>query len=88
MPSTDSATAPPAQVDAAREALDAHVRDMVEWHFDPETGCPFWLDYARKLGWDPRREITTFADLRRLGACEPWRQRATLIQILVAHLGA
>ena len=44
-------------VQAAREALDAWVREMVAWHFDPATGCPFWLDYAKKLGWDPRREI-------------------------------
>ena len=31
---------------AARAALDAHVREIVAWHFDPATGCPFWLDYA------------------------------------------
>jgi len=23
---------------------------IVEWNFDPATGCPFWLDYAKKLG--------------------------------------
>ena len=46
---------------AARTALDAHVRDTVSWHFDPATGSPFWLDYAKKLGWDPRREIGGFA---------------------------
>ena len=51
---------------AAREALDAWVREMVAWHFDPASGCPFWLDYAKQLGWDPRREIQGFADLRRL----------------------
>jgi hypothetical protein len=43
----------PAAVDAgttaAREALDAWVREMVAWHFDPASGCPFWLDYAKKL---------------------------------------
>jgi len=47
----------------ARETLDTHVRDIVTWHFSPETGCPFWLDYAAKLGWDPRQEIKTYADL-------------------------
>ena len=41
----------------ARTKLDAHVREIVEWHFNPETGCPFWLDFASKLGWDPRKEI-------------------------------
>ncbi len=28
----------------ARARLDAHVREIVAWHFSPETGCPFWLD--------------------------------------------
>jgi phenylacetate-coenzyme A ligase PaaK-like adenylate-forming protein len=50
---------------AAKERLDAHVREIVEWHFNPETGCPFWLDFAAKLDWEPRREINTFEDLRK-----------------------
>jgi phenylacetate-coenzyme A ligase PaaK-like adenylate-forming protein len=49
----------------AKEQLDAHVRDIVQWHFNPDTGCPFWLDFASKLGWDPRKEVKTFEDLRR-----------------------
>ena len=57
-------------VAGAREALDAWVREMVAWHFDPASGCPFWLDYARKLGWDPRERITRFADLGELGPFE------------------
>jgi phenylacetate-coenzyme A ligase PaaK-like adenylate-forming protein len=59
-----------ARAAAARERLDACVREMVAWHFDPATGCPFWLDFATKIGWDPRREIQTFADLTRLGPFE------------------
>src|SRR5262245_53126267 len=47
----------------AREALDAHAREIVAWHFDPATGCPFWLDYAKKLDFDPRREVKSFDDL-------------------------
>jgi phenylacetate-coenzyme A ligase PaaK-like adenylate-forming protein len=50
-----------------RQRLDAWVRQMVEWHFNPETGCPFWLDYASKLDWDPRTEIKTYDDLSRFG---------------------
>src|SRR5712664_3123598 len=42
---------------ASRAALDRHVRDVIEWHFDPSTGSPFWLEFAKKAGWDPRREI-------------------------------
>ena len=55
---------------ASHEALDAHVREIVAWHFDPSTGCPFWLDFAKKLGWDPRHEIGAFSDLARLGLFE------------------
>jgi phenylacetate-coenzyme A ligase PaaK-like adenylate-forming protein len=50
-----------------REKLDAHVREIVRWHFDPETGCPFWLDWSRKAGWDPAREVRGFDDLVRFG---------------------
>jgi phenylacetate-coenzyme A ligase PaaK-like adenylate-forming protein len=50
----------------AKEALDAWVREVIDWHFDPKTGCPFWLDHAARLDWNPRREIRTFDDLRRL----------------------
>ncbi len=49
----------------AKVQLDAHVREIVEWHFNPDTGCPFWLDFAAKLDWEPRREITSFEDLRK-----------------------
>jgi hypothetical protein len=51
----------------ARKRLDIHVREIVRWHFDPETGCPFWLDYARKLDFDPREAVQTYDDLRKLG---------------------
>ncbi|MFQ5490986.1 MAG: hypothetical protein ACE5GE_09720 [Phycisphaerae bacterium] len=53
------------QIAQARERLDAHTREMVAWHFDPDTGCPFWLEHAAKLGWDPRQEIQGYADLDR-----------------------
>jgi hypothetical protein len=49
----------------ARERLDAHVREIVQWHFDPATGSPFWLEYAAKLDWDPRTAIQRYADLSR-----------------------
>jgi phenylacetate-coenzyme A ligase PaaK-like adenylate-forming protein len=49
----------------AKAQLDAHVREIVNWHFNPETGCPFWLEFATTLKWDPRREINTFEDLRK-----------------------
>lgn len=58
------------RVQAAKERLDAHTRETVAWHFDPDTGCPFWLDYARRLDWDPRREIQRYEDLDRFGNFE------------------
>jgi phenylacetate-coenzyme A ligase PaaK-like adenylate-forming protein len=51
----------------SKEKLDAHVREMVQWHFNPETGAPFWLEYAKNLDWDPRKEIATYEDLDKFG---------------------
>ena len=53
---------------SARQALDAWTREIVQWHFDPETGCPFWLEYAQTLDWDPSREIQCYDDLSRFGS--------------------
>lgn len=58
------------KINSCREALDAWVREIVEWHFDPSTGCPFWLERAETLGWDPRREIRGYRDLDRFGFFE------------------
>jgi phenylacetate-coenzyme A ligase PaaK-like adenylate-forming protein len=49
----------------AKDELDAHVREIIRWHFSPDTGCPFWLSEAARLGWDPRREIKRFEDLKK-----------------------
>ncbi|MCB1057888.1 MAG: hypothetical protein KDD11_20495 [Acidobacteria bacterium] len=51
----------------ARQRLDEQVRDVVGWHFDPETGTPFWLDFARRLDFDPRQAIRGYDDLKLLG---------------------
>jgi hypothetical protein len=42
----------------------------MQWHFDPATGCPFWIEWAAKAGWDPRREVQSFADLKKFGSFE------------------
>jgi len=49
----------------AASALNEHLREVIDWHFSPGTGCPFWLEWAKKAGWDPRSEIHTVADLGR-----------------------
>lgn len=53
-----------------RKALDAHVREIIKWHFSPKTGCPFWLAFAKNLDFDPRKEIRGYADLKCLGHFE------------------
>ncbi len=58
------------KVTEARARLDAHVREMVAWHFDPATGSPFWLERAARLGFDPRREIRGYEDLKLFGHFE------------------
>jgi len=55
------------KVKEARDTLDTQVRDMVAWHFNPSTGCPFWLEFAGELDFDPRREIGGYSDLKYLG---------------------
>src|SRR6187402_3508952 len=46
----------------AQAQLETHLQEIVAWHFSPETGCPFWLDWAKK-NFDPRAEIKSFADM-------------------------
>lgn len=50
------------ELQAAQQALDTHVRAMIDWHFSPATGCPFWLRWAES-NFDPRGEVNSFADL-------------------------
>ncbi len=54
-----------ALVDRARRDLDAHVREIVAWHFSEATGCRFWLDFRERLDFDPLTAIRGFEDLRR-----------------------
>jgi hypothetical protein len=67
------ATLPPAlqdRVAEARQRLDAWTREVVEWHFNPATGSPFWVEYASKLKWDPRKEVQAFDDLKKFDLFE------------------
>ena len=54
-------------LESARTARDAWVRELMQWHFNPDTGCQFWLDWASKAGWDPRREVHSYDDLDKFG---------------------
>ncbi|MEX2186495.1 MAG: hypothetical protein WD875_06865 [Pirellulales bacterium] len=50
---------------AAADRLDAHTYETVQWHFHESTGCPFWLEKAKSLGFDPLKEVKTYADLKK-----------------------
>jgi phenylacetate-coenzyme A ligase PaaK-like adenylate-forming protein len=52
-------------IKTAQDQLDAHVREIIQWHFSPETGSPFWLDWAKKAGWNPATEVKSIADIRK-----------------------
>ncbi len=52
-------------VSKARETLDAHTVEMVQWHFHPSTGSSFWLEKAKTLSFDPLKEVKCFEDLKK-----------------------
>ena len=47
--------------------LDEWVRHVVDIHFHPAHGTPFWIERARELKIDARRDIKTYDDLAILG---------------------
>jgi phenylacetate-coenzyme A ligase PaaK-like adenylate-forming protein len=49
-------------IKTAQDQLNAHLKEIIQWHFSPETGCPFWLDWAKK-NFDPRQEVSSFTDI-------------------------
>ena len=57
------------KIEEAKEQLDAHVCDIIQWHFSPGTGCPFWLEWAGQQDWNPREEVEGIADLHAKSAC-------------------
>lgn len=73
MDNTGEATVQPRSPDleqavrAARDRLDAWIRELMQWHFSPETGCRFWLEWKERAGWDPRDAIAGAGDLRKFG---------------------
>jgi hypothetical protein len=49
----------------ARAQLDAHVREIVRWHFDPETGTPFWLEKAKTFNFNPLTDVNGWDDVKK-----------------------
>jgi phenylacetate-coenzyme A ligase PaaK-like adenylate-forming protein len=62
---SDNTTNLETEIKAAKDALDAHTREIVEWHFNDATGCPFWLEKKRELKFDPLTEVQCFDDLKK-----------------------
>ncbi len=58
------------QIQQAQEQLDAHIRDMVAWHFHPDTGTPFWIERAKSLKLEPIKQVQGYQDLRIFGEFE------------------
>jgi hypothetical protein len=67
MSTVKQASAPEVEAAAkrARDELDAHTYETVQWHFHPSTGCPFWLETASRLSFDPLKEVRSFDDLKK-----------------------
>ncbi len=54
----------PDAVQTARNQLNQHLVEILDWHFSPETGSPFWLDWVKK-NFDPRQEVRSVEDLNK-----------------------
>ena len=55
------------RAETARQRLDSWIQELMQWHFSPETGCRFWLDWKERAGWDPRDMVSGAGDLHRFG---------------------
>jgi phenylacetate-coenzyme A ligase PaaK-like adenylate-forming protein len=49
----------------AKTQLDAQVREVVRWHFSPDTGTPFWLEKAKTFDFHPLKDVNGFADIKK-----------------------
>ena len=65
MSTANSATDLELLTTAARETLDPHTYEIVQWHFHESTGCPFWLEKKSTLNFDPLTEVNCFEDLKK-----------------------
>ncbi len=63
---TDSSTTEiQAKCASAKELLDRHTYEMVQWHFHESTGSPFWLQKKTELKFNPLTEVNSFDDLKK-----------------------
>jgi phenylacetate-coenzyme A ligase PaaK-like adenylate-forming protein len=62
-------TASPAEMksrsQAAKDQLDKHAFETIQWHFHESTGSPFWLERKKGLKFDPLKDVKCFADIQK-----------------------
>ncbi len=49
----------------ARDALDRHAYEVVQYHFHDSTGCPFWLEKKAELNFDPLTDVKGYDDIKK-----------------------
>jgi len=49
----------------AKAQLDAQVREVVRWHFSPDSGTPFWLEKAKTFDFNPLKDVNGFEDIKK-----------------------
>lgn len=49
----------------AKDKLDAHAYETIQWHFHESTGSPFWLEKKAELSFDPLKDIKGFDDIKK-----------------------
>ncbi|TWT39184.1 phenylacetate--CoA ligase family protein [Blastopirellula retiformator] len=54
-----------AKAQAAKDKLDQHAYETVQWHFHESTGCPFWLEKKKELNFDPLTEVKNYEDIQK-----------------------
>ena len=47
----------------ARVDPEKFIRAAMEWHFNQETGSAYWLERAKSLDFDPRKDVKSIEDL-------------------------
>ncbi|MCA9081073.1 MAG: hypothetical protein KDA58_10980, partial [Planctomycetaceae bacterium] len=54
-----------AKCEAARKQLDEQTVKIVQLHFHPELGAPYWLEQAKSYDFNPLTDVNCFDDLKK-----------------------
>ncbi|MBK8267234.1 MAG: hypothetical protein IPK83_02570 [Planctomycetes bacterium] len=52
---------------SAIAGLSERLAQIIKIHFDPQSGTPYWTEFAARLGFDPRERIKSIDDLACFG---------------------